>query len=131
VAFALTAVLVNVTPARTVVAQAGTTVRLTAPTTDGSVELTVEPARAGTNTLSVQYLDAEGEPVDIANDLRVELTLPAQSVGPLARSVVKNGPGSFVLQGTELSLPGTWQVTLAVRPSDFREVRTPFTVEVS
>jgi copper transport protein len=130
-ALAVTAVLVNVTPARTAVAQAGTTVRLSAATTEGSVELTVQPAWAGSNTMTVQYLDAEGEPLDVATDLRIDFALPAQGIGPLARSVVKNGPGSFVLQGTELSLPGSWQVTLAVRPSDFREVRTPFTVEVS
>jgi copper transport protein len=130
-ALAVTAVLVNVTPARTAAEQVDTTVQLVAPTPEGSVELTVEPAQAGTNTLSVQYLDADGQPLDIANDLRVELSLPDRGIGPLARSVVKNGPGSFVLQGSELSLPGTWRITLAVRPSDFREVRTPLQVEVS
>jgi copper transport protein len=130
-ALAVTAVLVNVTPARTAAEQVDTTVQLVAATSEGSVELTVEPARAGTNTLSVQYLDTDGQPLDIANDLRVEFSLPDRGIGPLARSVVKNGPGSFVLQGSELSLPGTWRVTLAVRPSDFREVRTPFDVEIS
>jgi len=130
-ALAVTAVLVTVTPARTAEVQAGTTVRLTEATADGSVELTVAPALAGPNTLTVQYRDVDGQPVDIATDLTFEFTLPAQQLGPLARSVVKSGPGSFVLQGSELSLPGTWQITLAVRVSDFREVRTPFTVEIS
>jgi copper transport protein len=130
-ALAVTAVLVNVTPARAAVEQTATTVELSAAAGDGTVQLTVEPARAGRNVLDVQYLDADGEPLDVANSLRVEFSLPDAELGPISREVVKTGPGSFVMQGAELSIPGAWQVTLVVRPSDFREVRSPFTVEVS
>jgi copper transport protein len=126
----LTAVLVNVTPARTAVAEAGAVVTLEGPAGDGTVEMSVTPARAGTNTLRVQYYDAAGDPLDIANGLRAEFSLPDAGLGPIDREVVKVGPGSFVVQGSELSIPGTWEIALAVRPSDFREVRTPFTVEI-
>jgi copper transport protein len=126
----LTAVLVNVTPARTAVAEAAAVVTLEGPAGDGTVEMSVTPARAGTNTLRVQYYDAAGDPLDIANGLRAEFSLPDAGLGPIDREVVKVGPGSFVVQGSELSIPGTWEIALAVRPSDFREVRTPFTVEI-
>lgn len=127
---ALTAVLVNVTPARTAATTGAGTVTLTGAAGDGTVALAITPARAGTNTLRVQYLDAAGEPVDIATDLRVEYELPAAELGPLTRDVVKVGPGSFVVEGSELSIPGRWEIALAVRPSDFREVRTPFVVDI-
>jgi copper transport protein len=130
VVLAVTGVLVNVIPARTAAEIADSVVTSSAPAGDGTVELTVSPARAGANTLRVQYLDAAGAPVDVANSLRVQFTLPSAQLGPINREVVKLGPGSFVVQGSELSIPGDWDITLVVRPSDFREIRTPFTVTI-
>ncbi|MCU0311744.1 MAG: copper resistance protein CopC/CopD [Acidimicrobiales bacterium] len=129
-ALAVTAVLVNVVPARNAVASAASVVELTAPADDGTVTMTVTPAAAGVNTIRVQYLDEAGGVLDVATTLRAEFSLPAAGLGPIAREVVKVGPGSFVLEGSELSIPGEWEIDLVVRPSDFRELRTPFAVEI-
>ncbi len=129
-ALAVTAVLVNVVPTRTAIEIDGSVVELTAAVGDDTVTMTVSPARAGVNSIRVQYVDADGEPTDVANSLRAEFTLPSAQLGPIAREVVKVGAGSFVLEGSELSIPGEWEIDLVVRPSDFREVRTPFIVDI-
>ena len=126
-----TAVLVNTTPARTAVVSEAKVVNLTDDTANGTVNLVVSPARAGRNSIHVQYADQAGKPVDVANTLTIELSLPAKDLGPITRQVVKLSPGHYVLEGDELSLAGEWTITLAVRTSDFAEERTSFQVPVS
>jgi hypothetical protein len=126
-----TAVLVNTTPARTAVVSEAKVVNLTDDTANGTVNLVVSPARVGTNTIHVQYADEAGKPVDVANTLTIELSLPSKDLGPITRQVVKVSTGHYVLDGDELSLAGDWTITLAVRTSDFTEERTTFQVPVS
>ena len=63
VVLCLTGVLVNTTPARTVIENEPKVVNLTDSTQSGDVNLVVTPARAGTNTLHVQYSDQAGKPL--------------------------------------------------------------------
>jgi len=126
-----TAVLVNTTPARTAVLSEPKVVNLTEDTASGTVNLVVTPARAGTNSLHVQYADTSNKPIDVANTLTVEMSLPAKDLGPITRQVVKLSPGHYVVDGDELSLAGDWTITLSVRTSDFTEERTTFPVTIS
>lgn len=130
-ALAFTAVLVNTTPARTVVENQPKVVNLTDDTETGEVNLVVTPSRAGTNTMHVQYSDEAGRPLDVADTLTVEMSLPAKQLGPLTRQVVKISPGHFVLEGDEMSIGGEWTITLGVRTSDFTEERTTFVIPIS
>jgi copper transport protein len=136
VVLAVTAVLVNTTPPRTVLSPTA------APTTQtqeldaegeaaGTVSLEVVPAEVGRNTMHIQYLDAQGVPFDITTTLTVTMALPEVDLGPIERQVVKLAPGHFVLEGDELSLPGTWSITFSARTSDFREQRSTFEVPVT
>ena len=125
-----TAVLVNVTPARTEQASAPVTVSLSQPVATGSVALEVSPARAGVNTMVVQYTGVDGQPVDVANSLTVEFSLPSAQLGPITRQVIKSGPGRFILEGPELSLRGAWDVTLKVRTGDFTQEQSSFQVPI-
>jgi copper transport protein len=126
-----TAVLVNTTPARTALVNEPKVVNLTDDTDTGTVNLVVTPAKVGTNSLHVQYADSTGKPVDVADTLTVEMSLPAKDLAPISRQVVKISPGHYVLEGDELSLAGEWTITLAVRTSDFSEERTSFQVPIS
>ena len=126
-----TAVLVNTTPARTAVLSEPKVVNLTDDTASGTVNLVVTPARAGTNSLHVQYADSSNKPIDVANTLTVEMSLPEKDLGPITRQVVKLSPGHYVVDGDELSLAGDWTITLSVRTSDFAEERTTFPVTIS
>jgi len=126
---AFTAILANITPARTAV---GTTSNFSANQTvsTGSVQLLVGPAKIGVNSVHVQYLDKSNQAIDSALTLTIEFSLPSVDLPPISRQVVKIGPGHFVQQGPEFSLAGTWTVTLVIRTGDFSEQRTSFEVPI-
>jgi len=128
---AFTAVLVNTTPARTVVEGRPEVVNLTDDVPTGTLNLVVTPGQVGTNTLHIQYFGPDGRPVDVAPTATVEMSLPSRDLGPLTRQVLKISPGHFILEGDELSLPGEWTVTIGVRTDDFTEQRTSFTVPIA
>lgn len=129
VVLALTAVVVNVTPARTA-ASDGVGFHQTRSVETGTVDLTVSPAKVGMNAMHVQYVN-DGRPLDVANTMSIEFSLPSEDLAPITRQVVKVGPGHFISQGPEFSLPGTWTVTLVVRTGDFSERRTSFEVPIT
>jgi copper transport protein len=131
VVIGITAALVNTTPARTAVKTQTHAVDINRSADTGSVHLIVSPAVVGVNTMTVTYADTTGQPLDVANTMTVEFSLPSADLAPITRQVVKSGPGRFVLQGRELSLAGTWTVTLAVRTGDFTEQRTSFEVPIT
>jgi copper transport protein len=135
---ALTAILVNAEPGRTAEAaalaaaagpvQAHLTFDTGGPNGTGSLDVRVDPARTGPDTLRVTVRAPDGAARDVP-ELRAELTLPARHLGPLAVPVDRQGPGRY--QGTEqIPLAGDWQLALTVRTSDIDEttVRLPLTV---
>jgi len=132
VVLALTAVLVNVSPARTSGSTASGVFNQSATLRSGNqVSLTIAPDKAGYNQIHVQYSDASGKPVDIASSVQIEFNLPAQGVGPITRDAPKAGPGHFLVEGSELSIPGTWQIALLARTSEFDLERTTFQAKVA
>ena len=126
----LTAILVNVPPARSAATSKSERVDVTKRVDTGAVELTVEPAIVGTNTVTARYTDGTGQPLNVANSMSIEFSQPAIGLEPLTRQVPATEPGVFVIQGNEFSVPGTWTVTIAVRTGDFSEQRTSFEVPV-
>ena len=127
---AITSVLVNVTPASTAVAARDRVVNQTQTVPTGTVNLVVVPARVGENTLHIQYADASGRPIDVANTLTIEFALPSAELAAISRQTAKAGPGHFIYTGPELSIVGSWTVTLVARVSDFSQQRTAFTVPI-
>lgn len=126
----ITSVLVNVTPARTVIAAADRVVNQTKDVDTGTVNLVVVPAKAGENTLHIQYADAAGRPIDVANTLSIGFTLPSADLATITRQTTKAGPGHFIYTGPELSIVGTWTITLVARTGDFSEQRTEFQIPI-
>jgi len=128
---AVTAVLVNVSPARTAAGGSITIFNQTASLRSGDqVNLTINPNKAGFNQIHVQYIDASGKPADLASSVQMEFTLPAQGLGPITREAPKAGPGHFIVEGSELSIPGTWQIAVVARTSQFSLERTTFQANV-
>lgn len=126
----LTAILVNVPPARTAVADGSGRVSRTQGVDTGTVALTVDPAVAGTNTIEFRYTDSSGRAVDLATSATIEFSQPSAGLAPITRRVPSSGPGVFVISGNELSIPGTWTIAIAVRTGDFTEQRASFDVEI-
>ena len=126
----ITSVLVSVTPASTALEAADRVVDQTQTVATGSVNLIVQPATVGENTLHIQYTDADGRPIDVANTLAIEFALPAAELSAITRQTAKVGPGHFIYTGPELNIVGTWAVTIVARTGDFSQQRTSFQVPI-
>ena len=115
----LTGALVNITPAKTAYRPGPVTVD--APLGSGSVHVIVDPSRVGRNDVHVYLLDKLDRPTKEYSTAEFQLTLKAKDVGPLDRTPVYVGNGHFQLVGTVISLPGTWTLTITVKPDRFTE----------
>jgi copper transport protein len=120
VVLALSAVLVGTPPARTAVAEP---VDVTLPLqgsggAEGSVQVSVDPARPGANTLHVYLFDGSGRLVQPA-ELRVALTEQEQDIGPLDVALQPAGPGHYVGEGMTLPGAGRWTLTVTTRLDEF------------
>jgi copper transport protein len=117
---ALSAVLVGTPPARATIAQP---VDVLLPLQggagpEGSVQVSVDPARPGANTLHVYLFDDSGRPTQPAG-IRVSLTEREQDVGPLEVDLLPAGPGHYVGDGMTVPGAGTWTLTVSVRIDEF------------
>jgi copper transport protein len=120
VVLALSAVLVGTPPARAELAQP---VDVLLPLQgsagpDGSVQISVDPARPGPNTLHVYLFDDTGRPTQPA-DITLTLTERSQDIGPLDVDLLPAGPGHYVGDGMSVPGAGTWALTVTVRMDEF------------
>jgi copper transport protein len=117
---ALSAVLVGTPPARSAVAEPVDVVvplqGSAGPT--GSVQVSVDPARPGPNTLHVYLFDETGRLTQPAG-IRVTLTEDRQSIGPLEVDLEPAGPGHSVGNGMNIPGAGTWTLAVTVRFDEF------------
>ena len=125
-ALAVTAVLVNVTPAKDSVIPGIQSVQAELGT--GRVDIVVDPARPGANDVHVYLFDATSTIEDRYRDVTVTLELPGEEIGPFEREPVRVGPGHFQLVATDIPLGGTWEITVTVRLDRFSQEKA--TVEV-
>ncbi|MGR7025741.1 copper resistance CopC/CopD family protein [Geodermatophilus sp. URMC 62] len=120
VVLALSAVLVGTPPARSAVAEP---VDVTLPLQSaaggtGSVQVSVDPAGPGANTLHLYLFDDAGQ-LDQPADLRVTLTEREQEIGPLDVDLEPAGPGHWVADGMSIPGAGTWTLAVSVRLDEF------------
>ena len=116
----ITGVLSNVTPAKAAV-EAGV-VSMTVDFGDGTMEVVVDPAKAGPNDLHIYLRDADGGIDGTYDEVTIQLELPAQDLGPLDVTPVRAGPGHFQVVNTDLPLAGEWTLTVVAKPDRFTEV---------
>jgi copper transport protein len=101
-------------------------------TTIGAAELqmTVEPAEVGLNTIHIYLINAkDGTQFTATKELMVTARLPSKGIGPLTLEPIRAGPGHYVLNSAVLSPGGTWDIELMDRTSEFeqhnRKVKVP------
>ena len=128
-AIALTAVLVGVTPARAAVTEPYSE---TESLGDGSANLVVDPAKAGENSIHVYILDEAGRPTELpdGSEVSFDLRLPAADIGPIDATPFVAGPGHYQVDGSALSVPGTWDITIAARVGRFEVETATFEVPI-
>jgi len=86
------------------------------------LQLTVDPAKPGSNELHVYLLDPQtGAQFDETKTITIEATQPAKGIGPLTLDAEKAGPGHYVVSSAVLGAPGTWKIRVVSLISDFDE----------
>lgn len=118
---AVTAVLVNLTPAYVDAGIGQIHSEILDLGEAGSVQLVVEPNRAGDNSLHLYFYGPDGRPAEIADDVHIELAKPSDDIGPITRDPYRAGPAHFQWDGAELVSSGRWEVTVVARLDRFSE----------
>jgi copper transport protein len=93
-------------------------------TTIGSAELemTLDPAKVGLNTVHIYLINANnGTEFTATKELTVTARLPAKGIGPLPLKATLAGPGHYVLNSAVLSPGGTWDIEVIDRISEFEQ----------
>lgn len=85
---------------------------------DLQVEMQIEPALIGPNHFEILIMDGEGNPVTDVEEVSLRYTFLGQSVGASSGEAESLGNGRFQLDGSYISLIGTWQVEASIRRPD-------------
>ncbi len=95
------------------------------------LEMTVEPARVGLNTVHLYLIDAKsGTQYTATKELTAKAELPSKHIGPLTLRVTAAGPGHYILSNAVLSPGGTWHLTIIDRISEFESFSRTIEVPV-
>lgn len=87
------------------------------------LEMTVEPAKVGLNTIHLYLIDAKtGSQFTATRELTITAKLPAKGIGPLVLKPIVAGPGHYVLSSAVLSPSGTWDIEIVDRISEFEQL---------
>ncbi len=100
-------------------------------TEDLNLDIVVDPNIAGQNQIHLYLLNDADRTVSEVEGVTMELSLPEQDIGPIEREPVVTGPGHWVLNGRELALPGTWEITARFRIDRFTEASVTVPVIVA
>ncbi len=95
----------------------------------GSVQVTVDPARAGTNVLHLHLYDDAGGATQ-PEQIRVTVAEQQQEIGPLEVEIAPDGPGRYVAREMTLPTAGTWLLTVTVRLDEFTATTASTTFSV-
>jgi copper transport protein len=86
------------------------------------LEMTVEPAKVGPNTMHLYLIDAKtGTQFTQTKELTVTARLPSRGIGPLTLHARAAGPGHYIVESAVLSPGGTWSIELVDRVSEFEQ----------
>jgi copper transport protein len=96
---------------------------------DLTVELALEPALVGQNRFEVTLLDEQGNPVADAQEVLFRFTFLGQSLGSEEATAESLGDGRYLLEGSYISLIGSWQVEVSVRRPGQFDAFAPYRLE--
>ena len=96
-----------------------------------TVNLVVDPNRAGHNSIHMYFLDDTGRVAEVAEGVTLEISFPANDIGPLTREPFVAGPGHYQLDTHDLSSPGQWTIKVRAQFSKFEVATATFDVNVN
>jgi len=95
------------------------------------VELTVDPARVGSNQVHLYLFDARsGAQFAAVKELGLTATEPEKQIGPLALDASRAGPGHYTVQGAIFGVAGDWQLEATLRVSAFDQYTAELEVPI-
>jgi copper transport protein len=124
---ALTALLVQTPPPRA--AGFSATASIATATGASSAELSLAPARAGRNVITVRLRDAQGRALDAA-EVEISAANAAAGVEPAARPMQRVSAGEYSRDAGELAFPGLWTLEVRARVGDFDRLEFRFEAPV-
>jgi copper transport protein len=103
-----------------------------APLTDDlTVDLVIDPNRAGMNTLHLYVVEPTGRPTDTVDDLRLELTYVPEGIGPIELELFPVGPGHWTGTVDAFAFPGSWEVRVVAAVGRFEDASVILPVTVA
>ncbi|MBE1875659.1 copper resistance CopC/CopD family protein [Myceligenerans pegani] len=97
---------------------------------EGTLQARVTPGRVGVNSLEVVLLNPDGAPVEPVAPPELTTTLADPAIGPFTHPLTETGPGTYEAT-LDLTMPGSWTVTLSVRTSKYENPIVDIPVEVT
>ena len=95
---------------------------------DMEAMVTVDPAVAGDNTITIMFMDA----AELPSEVSVSASLPSQGIGPLD-FVAEPDPaqeGSYVIEDASLSIAGDWDLRVEALMGEFDLLTETVTVPI-
>ena len=96
---------------------------------DVNVTLTMEPALVGQNSFDIYLEDEAGNAVPDATEVSLRYTFLGQSIGAAEATAVSQGNGHYVVDGSYISLIGSWQVEVSIRRPNAFDTFAPYRLE--
>lgn len=93
-----------------------------------TAEITVTPAKAGRNDISVSFSDRKRRSID-ALEVNIAFSNPARGVEPFSRRMEQLAPGMYRAVGSDIPFAGQWEICVDALISDFDKLT--FSAEVS
>jgi copper transport protein len=109
----VTALLVNAQPARSELAPRLFSTEVKAGTPPMLIDVTVDPAKAGPNTIHVYTLTPAGANLTIRR-ITATMSLPSKNILSMPTDLQKAGPNHYKVDDLQIPIPGKWRMTIHV-----------------
>jgi copper transport protein len=121
--------LVDSPPPRATAEQAPEPVTVTATQGNWEAQIDLLPAQTGGTTMHVFLLATDGSQ-DVADEITVTATLPAQDLGPIEIPTTPIPPNHVTTDDADFPVAGMWEITVTARFGEFDQVVLTTTVEI-
>jgi copper transport protein len=129
VVLAATAGLVNSPPPRALAVDEAVPVTVVANQGDWSAQIDLVPARTGGTTMHVTLFSTASD-VQVADEITVSASLPAQQLGPIEIPVIPVAANHVTTSDADFPVPGQWEVAVTARFGEFDQVVLTADVDV-
>jgi copper transport protein len=125
----VTALLVNAQPARSALAPRLFSTEVKAGDPPMLIDVTVDPAKSGANTIHVYTLTPAGQNLAI-REMSATLSLPSKGVTGLPANLERGGANHFLVTGLVVPFAGKWKMTLHVLRRGLNDTAVLITIPI-